>query len=179
MVNEKGMPNGIPFSLVQCFKPLPLEDEHIKHADGYGSVGEVEYGPKEDEMAIWTEEKLRQPGSIFAGHVDDGEIEHVDHAPVQPAGITATVGKEGRDLGVGALAEDAAVEHAVDDVAHGARRDEGEAKQHTELGVFFRQPHQHPEQGHDGHNAEQAERQLQETAATHPAKGHAVVLDEQ
>ena len=45
---------------------------------------------------------------------------------------------------LGAFTEDAPVEHAVDDVAHGARRDEGDAKQHPELGVFLRKAHEHP-----------------------------------
>ena len=165
--------------LFQRFQPLPLEDQHVEHANGDGSVGEVENGAEEDEMPVGTEEELRQPRGVFSRHVNNREIEHVDHAPVQPAGITTAVGEHSCDLRIGALAEDAPIEHAVDDVAHGSRRDEGDAKQHAKLGLFLRQSHQHPEQSHDGHNAEQAERQLQETAATHPAKGHAVVLDEQ
>ena len=164
---------------LQRFQPLPLENQHVEHAYRDSSVGEVENGAEEDEMPVGTEEKLGQPGGVFSRHVDDGEIQHVDHTPMQPAGITTTVGEQGRDLRIGALAEDAPIEHAVNDVAHGTRRDEGDAEQHAKLGLLFRQTYQNQEQGHDGHNAEQAERQLQETAATHPAKGHAVVLDEQ
>ena len=96
-------------------------------------------------MPVRAEEEIGQPGSILTGDIDNGEIEHVDHTPVQPARITATVGEEGRDFGEGAFAEDAPVEHAVDDVAHGTCCDEGEAKQHAELGAFLRLTDQDPE----------------------------------
>ena len=98
---------------------------------------------------------------------------------MQPSGIAASVGEEGGDLRVGALAEDAAVEHAVDDVAHGARGDEGDAEQHAEFGVFLREADQHPEEGNDGHDPKEAQRQLQDAATPQPSEGHAVVLDEQ
>ena len=165
--------------LFQRLQPLPLEKEHIKHSNGNGRVSEVEDWAEKDEMPIGAEEEFGQPGGIFAGHVDDGEIEHVDHAAVQPARIAAPVGEERRHLREGALAEDAPVEHAVDDVAHGACRDEGEAKQHAELGAFLRLADQNPEQGDDGHNAEEAQGQLKEAAATQPTEGHAVVFDKQ
>ena len=88
-------------------------------------------------MPVGAEEEVRQPGGVFFGHIHDGEIEHVDHAPVQPTRIAAAIGEEGRNMGEGALAEDAPVEHAVDDVTHRACRDEGNAKQHTELSAFL------------------------------------------
>jgi len=165
--------------LFQVFQPLPLENQHIEHPNGDGGVGEVEDGPEEDEMLIGAEEEVGQPRGVFAGHVDDGEIEHVDHATMQPAGITAAVGEERRDLGVGALAEDAAVKHAVDDVAHGTRRDKGDAEQYAELGVLLRKANQNPKQSDNGHNPEEAQSQLQKAATAQPSKGHAVVFDEQ
>ena len=130
-------------------------------------------------MSISAEEEIGQPGGVLAGHVDDGEVKHVDHPTVQPTGVAAAVGEEGGHLREGALAEDTPVEHAVNNVADGARGDESDAKQHTELGLFLRQAHQHPEQGDDGDEAEQAEGQLQDTAAAHPTEGHAVVFDKQ
>ena len=130
-------------------------------------------------MPVGAEEEIGQPGGIFLGHIDDGEIEHIDHAPVQPARIATAVGKEGRDLGEGAFAEDAPVEHAVDDVAHRASGDEGDAKQHTELGAILRLAYQHPKQGDDSHNPEETQGKLPQSTATKPTKGHAVVLDKQ
>ena len=126
------------FWLFQCLQPFPLENEHIEHSDSDGRVSEIKNRSEEDEMPVRAEEEIGQPCGVFAGHIDNGEIKHIDHTTVQPAGIAATVGEEGRDLGEGALAENAPIEHAVDDVAHGTRRDEGNAKQHTELGAFLR-----------------------------------------
>ena len=108
-------------------------------------------------MPIWAEEEIRQPGGVFLGHVDNGEIEHVDNASVQPARIATAIGEEGRDLGESALAEDAAVEHAVNDVTHGACGDEGNAEQYPELCAFLRLAYQHPKQDNDGHNPEKAQ----------------------
>ena len=130
-------------------------------------------------MPVGAEEEVRQPGGVFFGHIDDGEIEHVDHAPVQPARIAATVGEEGSDLGEGAFTEDAPVEHAVDDVAHRACGDEGDAKQYAELGAFLRLADQTPKQGDDSHTPEEAQGKLPQSAATKPTKGHAVVLYKQ
>ena len=89
-------------------------------------------------MSIRTEEEVGQPGGVLAGYVDNGEVKHVDHTTMQPARITTAVREEGGDLGIGALTEDAPIKHTVDDVAHGPRGNEGDAKQHTELGVFLR-----------------------------------------
>ncbi len=167
------------FWLFQCLQPFPLEDQHIEHANGDSRIGKIKYGSEEDEMPVRAEEEIRQPGGILAGDVDDGEIEHIDYAPVQPAGIAATVGEEGRDFGEGAFAEDAPVEHAVDDVAHGTCGDEGNAKQDTELSAFLRLTDQNPEQDHDGHDPEKAQGELPQSAATKPTEGHAVVLNKQ
>ena len=130
-------------------------------------------------MIIRTEEEIGQPRGVFLGHINEREIKHFDYAPVQPAGITAAVREKGRDLGVSAFAEDAPIKHAVDDVAHCARRDEGNAKQYAEFGAVFRQAHQYPKQGDNRRNPENAQGQFQETAAAEPAESHAVVLDEQ
>jgi len=156
-----------------------LENQHIEDANGDGGVGEVKDGPEEDEMVVGAEEEGGQPGGVFAGNVDDGEVEHVDHATMQPSGIAAAVGEEGGDLRIGALAEDATIEHAVDDVAHGSRGDKGDAEHHAEFGVFLREADQHPEEGYDGHDPKEAQCQFQEAAAAQPTEGHAVVLDEQ
>ena len=156
-----------------------MEDEHIEHANGDGGVGKVEDGTEEDKVVVGAEEEIWKPRGILFGNVDDGEIQHVDHATVQPASIAAAVGEKGGDLRVGALAEDAAVEYAVDNVAHGTRRDKGEAEQHAESGVSLREADEHPKQGHDGYNPKEAQAELQEAATAHPTEGHAVVLDEQ
>ena len=166
-------------TLIQTLQPLPLENQHIEHAYRDGSISQVEDGTEKDEMSIGTEEEVGQPRGVFLRHVDDGEIEHVDHLSVQPAGIATAVGEEGRDLGVGALAKDTPVKHTVDDVAHSACRDEGDAKQHPELGVFLRQTNQNPKQRDDGYNSEDAQSQLQEAASAQPTEGHAIVLDKQ
>ena len=126
------------FWLFQCLQPFPLENEHIEHSDSDGRISEIEDRSEEDEMPVGAEEEIGQPCGVFLGHIDNGEIKHIDHTTVQPAGIATTVGEEGRDLGEGALAENAPIEHAVDDVAHGTRRDEGEAKQHAKFGAFLR-----------------------------------------
>jgi len=130
-------------------------------------------------MSVGAEEEVGQPSGILAGYVDDGEIEHIHHAPMQPAGITTAIGEECRDLGVGAFAENPPIKHAVNDVAHRACRDEGDAEQYPEFGVFLRQSDQNPKQRDDGHNPENAQSELQEAATAEPAKGHAVVLNKQ
>ena len=130
-------------------------------------------------MSVRTKEEVGQPGGIFASHVDDGEIEHVDHASVESAGIAAAIGEEGCDLRIGAFAEDTSIEHAVNDVAYSARSDEGNAKQHAEFGLFLRKAYQHPEKGHDGHNPKEAERQFPQAAIAQPSECHAVILDKQ
>ncbi len=81
------------FWLFQCLQPFPLEKQHIEHSDCDGRISEIEDRTEEDEMPVGTEEELGQPGSIFACYIDDGEVEHVDHASVQPAGIASPVGK--------------------------------------------------------------------------------------
>ena len=81
------------FWLFQCLQPFPLEDQHIEHANGDGRIGKIKYGSEEDEMPVGTEEELGQPGGILTSDIDDGEVEHVDHASVQPAGIASPVGK--------------------------------------------------------------------------------------
>ena len=68
--------------LFQGLQPLPLENEHIEHSNSDGRVSEIEDRTEENEMPVGTEEEIRQPGSILTGDIDDGEIEHVDHAPV-------------------------------------------------------------------------------------------------
>ena len=166
-------------TLIQTLQPFPLENQHIEHANGVGRIGKIKYGSEEDEMPVWAEEEVGQPRGVFLRHIDDGEIEHVDYLSVQPAGIAAAVREESRDLGVGALTKDAPVKHTVDDVAHSACRDEGDAKQHPELGVFLRQTNQNPKQCDDGHDSEDAQSQLQEAASAQPTEGHAVVLDKQ
>ena len=178
-IKKEGDLGHLLFWLFQCLQPFPLENQHIEHSNGDSGIGKIKYGSEKDEMPIRAEEEIGQPGGIFLGHIDDGEIEHVDHAPVQPTRIAATVGEEGRDLGESAFTEDAPVEHAVDDVAHSACGDEGDAKQHAELGAFLRQAYQDPKQGDDGHNPKEAQSKLPQSAATKPTKGHAVVLDKQ
>ena len=137
-----------------------MENEHIKHANCDGGIGKIEDGSEEDEVSVGAEEEVGQPGGVLAGYVDDGEIEHVDHLSVQPSGITAAVREECGDLGVGALAENAPIKHAVDDVAHRACRDKGDAEQHTKFGVFFRETDQNPKQGDNSNNPKEAQRQL-------------------
>ena len=166
-------------ALFYAFQPFPLEDKHIKHANSDGSISKVEDGPEENEMAIGTKEEIRQPRGIFLCHVNDGEIEHIDHASMQPSGITAAIREQNGQLGEGTLAEDTAIEHTIDDVAHCARRDERQAEQHTKLGVFLRKSENDDEPGNDCHNAEEAQYQLHGSSAAQPAKGHAFVLDEQ
>ena len=70
------------FWLFQCLQPFPLEDQHIEHANGDSRIGKIKYGSEEDEMPVRAEEEIRQPCGVFTGHIDDGEIEHVDHTPV-------------------------------------------------------------------------------------------------
>jgi len=130
-------------------------------------------------MPVGTEEEIRQPSGIFLGHVNDRKIEHVDHAPVQPASIATTIGEQSGYLLVGTLIENASVKHTIDDVAHRARRDEGKAEYHAELGVFPCQAADNDEQRDDRYNTEQAQNQLHDTTTAHPAEGHTLVLDEQ
>ena len=85
-------------TLIQTLQPLPLENQHIEHADGDGGVSEVEDGAEEDKMVVGTEEEHRQPGGVFAGNVNNRKIKHVDHTSVQPAGIAAAIREEGSDL---------------------------------------------------------------------------------
>ena len=165
--------------LIKGFEPFPLENQHIEHANSDGRVSEIEDGAEENEMPIGAEKEIGKPRGVFLRHINEGEIKHVDHAPMQPIGIAAAIGEEGRDLGVGAFAENAPVKDAIDDVAYGSRSDERNAEQHAELGVFPRQANQNPKQGDNGHNPENAQGQFQETAAAKPAESHAVVLDEQ
>ena len=98
---------------------------------------------------------------------------------MQPARITTAIREEGRDLREGALAEDAPIERTVDDITYSACGDEGNAEQHAKLGTLLRLVDQHPKQENDGHDPEEAQGQLPPSAATKPAKGHAVVLDKQ
>ena len=53
-------PVETPF-LFDAFQPLPLEDEHIEHANGDSGISEIEDGAEEDEMVVGAEEEIRQP----------------------------------------------------------------------------------------------------------------------
>ena len=114
-------------------------------------------------MVIGAKQKIGQPTVAVASHVDDGEVQHVDHLSVQPSGVM----------------EDLSVKHAVDDVAEGTCGNEGEAEQHAELGVFLCETEKQKDQCDDRYDPECAKQGLHQTAAAHPTEGHAWILDEE
>ncbi len=72
------------FFCLHALQPFPLEEQHIEHAYRDGCVGKVEDRPEENKMPVGAEEEIRQPRGIFFCYVNDGEIQHVDHASMQP-----------------------------------------------------------------------------------------------
>lgn len=140
-----------------------MEQDHVEDPDGDGRIREVEDGAEKDEMSVLTKEEVGQPAVVLPGNVNNWEIQHVNDFTVQPAGIM----------------EHLAVKHAVDDVAHGASGDQRQPQQDTESRVFPGDSKHDDEQGNDGHNAEDAQNRLHDSAATHPSEGHAGILDEQ
>ena len=72
-------------------------------------------------MPVRAEKEVGQPAVVFPSDVDDGEIQHIDHLAMKPSRIV----------------EDFAIKHAVNDVAHGASCDEGDAEHHAKLGVLL------------------------------------------
>ena len=147
-----------------------IEQQHGNGSAADSRIGQVEDGTEENEMLACHERHPRRPVEL-----EQREVEHVHHTPVQPVSITLPRRHERGNAHPRALAEDGAVEDAVDDIAHRPCKNQCDAHDVTHLEVRLGQP---PDVPQDDTREHQPHQRLHRLGHHLHAEGHAVVLDE-
>lgn len=175
-IARKKKPRLFRFFEFLGFPLLGVFEEEIgdepEGADGDGGIGHVEDGAEEEEVRP---ANPRHP--LGPVELEQREVEHVDHAPLQQGGIAA-LGREQLCHVVEALVEYQAIEAAVDQVAHGTDEDEGKADDQRGADPFLDQMQQVPQECPRGHQTEYRKEYLADMAANGHAEGESLVFHE-
>jgi hypothetical protein len=149
-----------------------LEQKNGDDPYGNRSIGNIEDGAEEFE--ILSPDK-RHPLRIMC--FDEREIEHIHHPAMQKSSISVRW-KYLCHMLIGALLEDQAVEHAVQEIAQGPGKDEAGANDKAAV-IFLLDDRLNVINTEDHRDqAEKGERHLAPGAAEFPAPGHPFILDE-
>jgi hypothetical protein len=144
-----------------------VEDDGEKDSDGDAGIGEVEDGGEEPGTA---------PERETVGDGEEAEVEHVDYLSEEEGGVTVA-GRPLRYVHEGAIREENAVEHAVDDVAERARDDEAEdGERHPVHFVAFDAVGGEPNERAHEQDAHHREEEFSDLLPETDAERHALVL---
>ena len=139
---------GIFFRFFLFFRCKKLVENQHKDTDGDGGVGEVENGVEEGEILS---AHKRHPLGPCDGK--ERKIEHVNHLAVKERRITAPFGEHRGHLSI-TFAEHQSVETAVEDVANGSGKHQGETDYKELARVLFYKVYDKPRYAHRGHETE-------------------------
>lgn len=153
-----------------------LKDQQYQYANCNSGVGQVEYGPEEEE--VLTTEPGRNDPPFRVITFNQWEIEHVYNFAVQEAGISVA-GVEDSLVHHGAFCKQHSIEGAIEDISCRTGKNKRECHDHSGLCFFPDNRHKVPENGSCSQYPENAEKELSMAPKEFPSECHALIFNEQ